>query len=112
MEKVKGKEQKEKNEERPGRRWWGLNCDGRIPADLRVDSLSIVPPTPPTTMVWDLRVKSYPWLTCLQTSPQQGDLGLSGPLLGQGTDIWAQTRNRRIPADLRTDLPATLPLTP
>ncbi|GFO42323.1 hypothetical protein PoB_006882800 [Plakobranchus ocellatus] len=43
--------------------------------------------------------------------PQQGDLRLSGPPSGQGTSGGAQTRNRRVPADLRADSLATVPLT-
>ncbi|GFN81743.1 hypothetical protein PoB_000824900 [Plakobranchus ocellatus] len=35
--------------------------------------------------------------------PQQGDVMLSGPPSGQGTAGRAQTRDRRIPADVRAD---------
>ncbi|GFN78318.1 hypothetical protein PoB_000482400 [Plakobranchus ocellatus] len=42
-------------------------------------------------------------------SPQQGDHWLSGPPSGQGTGGGARTRNRRVPADLRTDSLATVP---
>ncbi|GFO06607.1 hypothetical protein PoB_003311200 [Plakobranchus ocellatus] len=47
-----------------------------------------------------------------RASPQQGDLRLSGPSSGQGTCGGAQTRDRRINADLRTDSLSTVPLTP
>ncbi|GFO01929.1 endonuclease/exonuclease/phosphatase family protein [Plakobranchus ocellatus] len=49
---------------------------------------------------------------CNSTSPQQGDLRLSGPSSGQGTGGGAQTRNRWIPTGLRADSPAIVPLTP
>ncbi|GFO43284.1 hypothetical protein PoB_006978900 [Plakobranchus ocellatus] len=44
-------------------------------------------------------------------SPQQGDLRLSGPPSGQGAGGGARTRDRRVPADLRVDSPATVPST-
>ncbi|GFO38703.1 hypothetical protein PoB_006520800 [Plakobranchus ocellatus] len=44
-------------------------------------------------------------------SPQQGDLRLSGPPSGQGAGGGARTRDRRVPADLRADSPATVPPT-
>ncbi|GFO19931.1 hypothetical protein PoB_004643600 [Plakobranchus ocellatus] len=47
-----------------------------------------------------------------KASPQQGDLRLSGPPSGQGTGGGARTRDRRGPADLRTDSLATVPPTP
>ncbi|GFO45852.1 hypothetical protein PoB_007235700 [Plakobranchus ocellatus] len=43
-------------------------------------------------------------------SPKQDDFRLSGPPSGQGVCGGARTRNRRIPVDLRADLPATVPL--
>ncbi|GFN87782.1 hypothetical protein PoB_001428800 [Plakobranchus ocellatus] len=46
------------------------------------------------------------------TSPQQGDLRLSGPPSGQDAGGGAQTRDRRVPADLRADSLATVPPTP
>ncbi|GFN99020.1 hypothetical protein PoB_002552600 [Plakobranchus ocellatus] len=45
-------------------------------------------------------------------SPQQGDLRLSGPPSGQGASSGAQTRDRRVPTDLRADSLATVPSTP
>ncbi|GFO06260.1 hypothetical protein PoB_003276500 [Plakobranchus ocellatus] len=45
-------------------------------------------------------------------SPQLGDLRLSGPPSGQGAGGGARTRDRRVPADLRADSPATVPPTP
>ncbi|GFN83718.1 hypothetical protein PoB_001022400 [Plakobranchus ocellatus] len=45
-------------------------------------------------------------------SPQQGDLRLSGPPSGQDADCGARNHNRRVPADLRADLLATVPPTP
>ncbi|GFO26310.1 pleckstrin-like protein domain-containing family a member 6 [Plakobranchus ocellatus] len=47
-------------------------------------------------------------------SPQQGDLRLSGSQSGQGVGGvgGARTHDRRIPADIRADLQATVPLTP
>ncbi|GFO29502.1 endonuclease-reverse transcriptase [Plakobranchus ocellatus] len=45
-------------------------------------------------------------------NPQQGDLRLSGPPSGQGAGGGARTRDRRAPADLRTDSLATVPPTP
>ncbi|GFO40342.1 hypothetical protein PoB_006684700 [Plakobranchus ocellatus] len=47
-----------------------------------------------------------------RTSPQQGDLRLSGPPTGQGAGGGAQTRDRRIPADIRADSLAIVPPTP
>ncbi|GFO37359.1 hypothetical protein PoB_006386400 [Plakobranchus ocellatus] len=44
--------------------------------------------------------------------PQQGDLRLLGPPLGRGADGGARTRDRKVPADLRADLQATVPPTP
>ncbi|GFO11453.1 cyclin-dependent kinase 2 [Plakobranchus ocellatus] len=50
---------------------------------------------------------------CVSTgSPQRGDLKLSGPPSGQGADGGARTHDRRVPADLRADLLATVPPTP
>ncbi|GFO08425.1 hypothetical protein PoB_003493000 [Plakobranchus ocellatus] len=46
------------------------------------------------------------------TSPQQGDLRLSGPPSGQGAGSGAQTRDRMVPADLRADSQATVLPTP
>ncbi|GFO46627.1 hypothetical protein PoB_007313200 [Plakobranchus ocellatus] len=46
-----------------------------------------------------------------QSSPQQGDLRLSGPPSGHGADGGARTRERRIPTDLRADSLATMPPT-
>ncbi|GFO50555.1 hypothetical protein PoB_007706000 [Plakobranchus ocellatus] len=46
------------------------------------------------------------------TSPQQGDLGLPGPPSSQGAGGGARTRDRMVPADLRADLPTTVPPTP
>ncbi|GFO00929.1 hypothetical protein PoB_002743400 [Plakobranchus ocellatus] len=71
--------------------------DRRIPADLRADSLSTVPPMP---------------LTMMKASPQQGDLRLSGPPSGQGAHGRARIRDRRIPADLRADSLSTVPPMP
>ncbi|GFO22358.1 hypothetical protein PoB_004886300 [Plakobranchus ocellatus] len=48
----------------------------------------------------------------LQSSPQQGDLRLSGPPSGKGTGDGARTRDRRVPSDLRADSQATVPPTP
>ncbi|GFO29575.1 hypothetical protein PoB_005608000 [Plakobranchus ocellatus] len=48
----------------------------------------------------------------IYTSPQQGDLRLSGPLSSQGAGGEARTRGRRVPADLRADCLATVPPTP
>ncbi|GFN99836.1 hypothetical protein PoB_002634200 [Plakobranchus ocellatus] len=45
-------------------------------------------------------------------SPQQGDLRLLGPPSGRDADGGARTRDRRVPADLREDLQATVPPTP
>ncbi|GFO02937.1 hypothetical protein PoB_002944200 [Plakobranchus ocellatus] len=47
-----------------------------------------------------------------KASPQQGDLRLSGPPSGQSAGGGAQTRDRRIPADIRAGSPATVPPTP
>ncbi|GFN99973.1 puromycin-sensitive aminopeptidase [Plakobranchus ocellatus] len=38
-----------------------------------------------------------------ETTPQQGDLRLSGPPSGQGTGGWAHTSDRRVSADLSLD---------
>ncbi|GFO34769.1 hypothetical protein PoB_006127400 [Plakobranchus ocellatus] len=46
------------------------------------------------------------------SSPQQGDLRLSGPPSGQGASGGARTRDRRVPADIRADSLATVPSTP
>ncbi|GFO11909.1 hypothetical protein PoB_003841400 [Plakobranchus ocellatus] len=45
-------------------------------------------------------------------SPPQGDLRLLGPPSGKGVGGGARTRDRRDPADLRTDSLATKPPTP
>ncbi|GFO31377.1 hypothetical protein PoB_005788200 [Plakobranchus ocellatus] len=45
-------------------------------------------------------------------SPQQGDLRLSGPLSGQDAGGGARTHDRKIPADFRVDMLATLGPTP
>ncbi|GFN89119.1 hypothetical protein PoB_001562500 [Plakobranchus ocellatus] len=45
-------------------------------------------------------------------SPQQGDFRLQGPLSGQDAGGGSRTRDRRIPADLRADVLATVPPTP
>ncbi|GFO46934.1 hypothetical protein PoB_007343900 [Plakobranchus ocellatus] len=45
-------------------------------------------------------------------SPQQGDLRLSGPPSGYCAGSGARTRDRRVPADLKVDSLATVPLTP
>ncbi|GFO43302.1 hypothetical protein PoB_006980700 [Plakobranchus ocellatus] len=42
-------------------------------------------------------------------SPEQDDLRLSGPPQGQGTGGGARTRDRRVPADLRTDSLTSVP---
>ncbi|GFO29549.1 hypothetical protein PoB_005605400 [Plakobranchus ocellatus] len=47
-----------------------------------------------------------------RSSPQQGDLKLSGPPSDQGAGYGARTRDRSVPADLRADSLATEPLTP
>ncbi|GFN85197.1 hypothetical protein PoB_001170300 [Plakobranchus ocellatus] len=52
------------------------------------------------------------FLVFVYSSPQQGDLRLSGPPSGQGAGGGAQTRDRRVPADLRADSLATVPPTP
>ncbi|GFO17064.1 hypothetical protein PoB_004356900 [Plakobranchus ocellatus] len=44
--------------------------------------------------------------------PQQGDLRLSGPPSSQDAGGGAQTRDRRVPADLRADSLGTVPPTP
>ncbi|GFO03154.1 hypothetical protein PoB_002965900 [Plakobranchus ocellatus] len=46
------------------------------------------------------------------TSPHQGDLRLLGPPSGRNADGGARTRDRRVPADLRADLQATVLPTP
>ncbi|GFO50614.1 hypothetical protein PoB_007711900 [Plakobranchus ocellatus] len=47
--------------------------------------------------------------TCGQLlTPHQGNLRLSGPPSGQGTDGGARTHDRRIPADIRADSLATV----
>ncbi|GFN95787.1 hypothetical protein PoB_002229300 [Plakobranchus ocellatus] len=51
------------------------------------------------------------WFVYL-ASPQQGGLRLSGPPSGQGAGEGARTHDRRVPADLRADSLATVPLTP
>ncbi|GFN92738.1 endonuclease-reverse transcriptase [Plakobranchus ocellatus] len=45
-------------------------------------------------------------------SPQQGVLRLSDPPSGQDASGGARTRDRRVPANLRADSPATVPPTP
>ncbi|GFO44631.1 ribonuclease hi [Plakobranchus ocellatus] len=57
------------------------------------------------------RRSSHQELT-LQSSPQQGDLRLSGPPSGQGAGGGARTRDRMVPADLKADSLATVPPTP
>ncbi|GFO19179.1 hypothetical protein PoB_004568400 [Plakobranchus ocellatus] len=48
----------------------------------------------------------------LRGNHKKGDLRLSGPQSGQGAGGGAQTRDRRVPADLRADSLATVPPTP
>ncbi|GFO18053.1 hypothetical protein PoB_004455800 [Plakobranchus ocellatus] len=72
--------------------------DRRVPANLRADSLATVPPTPPVG-----KGSNNNFIGLTETSPQQGDLRLSGPPPGQGTGGGARTRDRRVPADLRAD---------
>ncbi|GFN94000.1 RNA-directed DNA polymerase from mobile element jockey [Plakobranchus ocellatus] len=48
----------------------------------------------------------------IRQSPQQGNLGISGPPSGQGTAGGDRTRDRRFPADLRADSLSTVPPTP
>ncbi|GFN96272.1 hypothetical protein PoB_002277800 [Plakobranchus ocellatus] len=48
----------------------------------------------------------------LIASPQQGDLGLSGPLSGQGAGGGARTRHRWVPENLRANLLSTVPPMP
>ncbi|GFO38395.1 hypothetical protein PoB_006490000 [Plakobranchus ocellatus] len=50
--------------------------------------------------------------SCVQASPQQGDLRLSGLPSGQDAGGGARTRDKRVPADLRADSLATVPPTP
>ncbi|GFO08484.1 hypothetical protein PoB_003498900 [Plakobranchus ocellatus] len=57
--------------------------------------------------MWFIRRTQHP-----ATSPQQGDLRLSGPPSGQGAGSGARTRDRRVPADLRADSQATVLPTP
>ncbi|GFN91033.1 hypothetical protein PoB_001753900 [Plakobranchus ocellatus] len=45
-------------------------------------------------------------------TPQQGDLRLSGPPSGQGAGGGAQTRDRKVPANLRADSLSTMPPMP
>ncbi|GFN78152.1 hypothetical protein PoB_000465800 [Plakobranchus ocellatus] len=68
----------------------------KYPADLKANALTIAPPTTPSDKA---------------SSPQQGDLKLSGILSGQGTGVAAQTRDRRVLADLRADSLSTVPPT-
>ncbi|GFO04829.1 hypothetical protein PoB_003133400 [Plakobranchus ocellatus] len=59
--------------------------------------------------------RSGHWISLLPgllSSPQLGDLRLSGPPSGQGAGGGARTRDRRVPADLRADSLATVPPTP
>ncbi|GFO21009.1 hypothetical protein PoB_004751400 [Plakobranchus ocellatus] len=82
--------------------------DRRVPADIgRIRSLSSpVPPTPQAL------IKHKQVFALAVTSPQQGDLRLSGPSPGQGAGGGARTRDRRVPADLRADSLSTMPPTP
>ncbi|GFN95812.1 hypothetical protein PoB_002231800 [Plakobranchus ocellatus] len=61
-----------------------------------------------------IRAKLWRFKRNLQggSSPQQGDLRLSGPPSGQDAGGGARTRDRRVPADLRADSLATVPPTP
>ncbi|GFN77747.1 hypothetical protein PoB_000425300 [Plakobranchus ocellatus] len=80
---------------------WAQVCERRIPADLRVDSLAIVPPTPP------FRFKDeHP------RSLQQGDLMNSSSPSGQGVVGGSRAHVRRVPADPGADSQATAPPTP
>ncbi|GFO24732.1 histone-lysine N-methyltransferase SETMAR [Plakobranchus ocellatus] len=54
--------------------------------------------------------RSSKWIE--NTSPQQGNLRLSGPPSGQDAGGGARTCDRRVPADLRADSLATVPSTP
>ncbi|GFN83551.1 hypothetical protein PoB_001005700 [Plakobranchus ocellatus] len=68
----------------------------------RMVLLSSTPISPDDTEDWFL----------YKASPQQGDLRLSGPPSGQDAGGGARTRDRKVPADLRADLLATVPPTP
>ncbi|GFO22614.1 hypothetical protein PoB_004911900 [Plakobranchus ocellatus] len=53
-----------------------------------------------------------PTMFLMVSSPQQGDLWLSGPPSGQGTGGGVRTHDRRVPADLRMDSLANVPPMP
>ncbi|GFO21674.1 Zinc finger protein 253 [Plakobranchus ocellatus] len=53
-----------------------------------------------------------PYKCDICANQQQGDLRLLGPPSGQNAGRGAQTCDRRVPADLRMDLLATVPLMP
>ncbi|GFN88168.1 hypothetical protein PoB_001467400 [Plakobranchus ocellatus] len=58
--------------------------------------------------VWPAQAHS----SIFREGPQQGDLWLSDLPPGQGAGDGARTHDRRIPADIRADLLATVPPTP
>ncbi|GFN79366.1 glycine receptor subunit alpha-3 [Plakobranchus ocellatus] len=70
------------------------------------------------TLSCPMNLINYPFdkqtchLIIMSSSPQQGDLRLSGPPSGQGAGRGARTRDRRVPADLRADSQATVLPTP
>ncbi|GFO14094.1 hypothetical protein PoB_004059900 [Plakobranchus ocellatus] len=81
----------------------------RVPADLRADSLSTVPPTPPLASKPEITL----WLlNAGGASPQQDDLRLCGPPSGQSAGSGTRAHDRTVPADLRADSLATVPPTP
>ncbi|GFN94583.1 hypothetical protein PoB_002108900 [Plakobranchus ocellatus] len=81
---------------------WAKNIGIRVFSNVNSEML-VVQSYPETTMeTWNVET----------TSPQQGDLRLSGPPSGQGAGSGARTRNRRVPADLRADSQATVLPTP
>ncbi|GFO47200.1 hypothetical protein PoB_007370500 [Plakobranchus ocellatus] len=62
---------------------------------------------------WQLWVRERAGRTTANTrNLQQDDLRLSSPPSGQGTSGGARTCDRRVPADLRANLLATVPPTP
>ncbi|GFO48048.1 hypothetical protein PoB_007455300 [Plakobranchus ocellatus] len=57
--------------------------------------------------------RDWNWFGSLYiASPQQGDLRFQGPPSGQDAGSGARTRDRRVPADLRSDSLTTVPPTP
>ncbi|GFO35413.1 hypothetical protein PoB_006191800 [Plakobranchus ocellatus] len=67
------------------------------------------PPLSPLGLTLHCDATLSAWTLVTSASPQQSDLRLLGPPSGQGAGGGAQTRDKRVPADLRAHSLATAP---